>query len=118
MDNLYCLHGCNSVEDEVHLFFKCLIAKLLWFSSRWSIRCHYTQVFDLTYIFNFMYDPCARLLVHQEDKESFLLLFFKLLWFGKHKNAMCFDATLLGMQLLSYDFVLLDRSSNSTPMLL
>lgn len=33
INDVLCLHGCNCVEDKVHVFFSCQFAKGLWFTS-------------------------------------------------------------------------------------
>lgn len=38
LKSVECVHGCQSVEDELHIFFQCEVAKRLWFASPWRIR--------------------------------------------------------------------------------
>ncbi|KAH7533528.1 hypothetical protein FEM48_Zijuj04G0140500 [Ziziphus jujuba var. spinosa] len=38
MERNNCVHGGNSPENEVHVFFHCEIARRIWFGSPWKIR--------------------------------------------------------------------------------
>lgn len=38
-----CPHGCLVAVSEVHLFWKCQVAKVLWFAFPWSIRSNFMQ---------------------------------------------------------------------------
>uniref|UniRef100_A0A2N9FCB1 Reverse transcriptase zinc-binding domain-containing protein n=1 Tax=Fagus sylvatica TaxID=28930 RepID=A0A2N9FCB1_FAGSY len=43
IDTSYCL-GKEPMETSVHLFFKCLVVRAIWFGCQWSIRAEHLQV--------------------------------------------------------------------------
>lgn len=66
-------HGCDCMEDEVHLFFNCQIAKYFWFTSLWSVRWNYPQLQSLMNFIGFLCEPQRILSIHQNVFKDFFL---------------------------------------------
>ncbi|XP_048334824.2 uncharacterized protein LOC125423735 [Ziziphus jujuba] len=73
LENLECGHGCQSSEIEIHLFFHCEIAKILWFASPWGIQWEEFGHNDILAFLKFLSNLEGYLPVHQEDKENFFM---------------------------------------------
>lgn len=48
-------HGCGVDDSDVHVFFRCQVARALWFASRWSIRWDNVNSDDLIVLCHLSY---------------------------------------------------------------
>lgn len=76
MDMATCVHGCNSLESESHLFFHCQVEKAVWFAMPWSIRWDDFTDFSLEEKLALLAEPARALPVHPNYKEYFFFFFF------------------------------------------
>lgn len=85
-----CVHGCESSEHEVHIFFLCEVAKRMWFASPWSIRWELLNLNTLPQYLNYLMNPEGKLPVHTADKENFFLfslVILEQLWWLRNRVA-------------------------------
>lgn len=68
-----CPHGCVCVENEFHLFWKCQVAKSIWFASPWSIRWDFIQSEDISAFVDCLMNPEKFLPVVKADRDKFFL---------------------------------------------
>lgn len=73
MNDMACLHGCCSVEDEVHVFFSCPFAKGLWFDSPWGIRWEETPSQDIKNYLKHIWNPKFLGPASHQGKDKFIL---------------------------------------------
>ncbi|KAH7521709.1 hypothetical protein FEM48_Zijuj07G0061500 [Ziziphus jujuba var. spinosa] len=69
-----CVHGCDAIESEVHVFFHCEVAKCLRFAIPWNIRW---DMLEATAIKDFLFclaNPVGVLPVQEADEETFFAL--------------------------------------------
>lgn len=73
LESPLCPHGCGSLEDEGHLFFKCTVARALWLAYPWSIKWEYLQLPSLEAYLDRIVDLVGSLPIFHSDGDSFVL---------------------------------------------
>lgn len=66
-----CVHGCDGCENEIHVFFHCEVAKMIWFTSPWCIRWDNIGGTNIFTYLKSLIDPAGVLSISPNDKESF-----------------------------------------------
>lgn len=67
------MHGCDNEEEEIHIFFTCMFAKGLWFSSPWGIRWEDNLSEDIDAYLNLIWKPKLSGLMEKKDREDIIL---------------------------------------------
>lgn len=83
-----CVHGCESAESKVHLFFHCEVAKRMWFIRTWCTRWENLDCIELPSFLKCLMEPTGVLLVHLEDKDEFFLfstIILEYLWWLRNR---------------------------------
>lgn len=68
-----CVHGCNCVENEIHVFFKCEVVRKIWFVNPWDLKWDTVDCNDLMFFLKCLANPVGVLPVHEKHKEKFFL---------------------------------------------
>lgn len=92
VDMAMCVHGCNCLESENHLFFHCQVARAVWFAMPWSIRWELFIDLYLEAKLDLLSDPNSMLPFLPSDVKNFFIfgtLILDQLW--KIRNSSLFD---------------------------
>lgn len=66
-------HECACLEDKVHLFFHCTIARAIWLASPWHIKWEDDQHSSLETYLGWLTKPFGKIPIHESDGLNFFL---------------------------------------------
>lgn len=100
INDILCPHGCESMEDERHLFFTCQYARGLWFTAPWGIKWRDQVNLELEDYLRLIWCPKPFPALSKQDQEHVVLycaFVLEHLWWVR--NEVCFKEILYHLML-------------------